>query len=288
MPDLDEPDEPTPDEQPPERRSPAEQPTGRDRLRGALLRPSRGQVDRRGAAGAARASPRSRRCASPTSTTPTPSQREQDLIDVLNGLAGTTQRAERRSRACERTRDDLQSSTGARQAALAQAEQRGRHAGDPGRPGAGDRARASGSRSPRPTAPSTSTRMVDMIQELRTAGAEAIQINGRSGSSRRRRSTTPSAGSWSTASWSTSPYVVDVIGEPSTLHGAVDFPKGPRDAVRGRGRDGRRSSELDVARHRGRRAPRGSLSTPSPTRRSNLTAGASAHRPEETPCTPTT
>ena len=26
-----------------------------------------------------------------------------------------------------------------------------------------------------------------------------------------------------------SPYVITAIGEPTTLHGAVDFPKGPRD-----------------------------------------------------------
>jgi uncharacterized protein YlxW (UPF0749 family) len=32
-----------------------------------------------------------------------------------------------------------------------------------------------------------------------------------------------------------SPYVVDVIGEPGTLHGAVDFPKGPADQFQDEG-----------------------------------------------------
>ena len=50
--------------------------------------------------------------------------REQDLIDVLNGLAGTTQRAETEIARLETTRDDLQSSTDSRQAALPQAQDR--------------------------------------------------------------------------------------------------------------------------------------------------------------------
>ncbi len=102
--------------------------------------------------------------------------REQDLIDVLNGLAGTTQRAETEIARLETTRDDLQSDTGARQAALAQARSRPQR-WRPGRPGAGHRTGH----------PITITEVdgpvdvdpiLDMIQELRTAGAEAIQING--------------------------------------------------------------------------------------------------------------
>ena len=48
--------------------------------------------------------------------------RQQDLIDILNGLAGTTQRAERELARLEQTRDDLQSDSSRRQAALDQAE----------------------------------------------------------------------------------------------------------------------------------------------------------------------
>ena len=49
--------------------------------------------------------------------------RQQDLIDILNGLAGTTQRSEDEIERLEATRDDLQSDTSARQAALEQARQ---------------------------------------------------------------------------------------------------------------------------------------------------------------------
>ena len=49
--------------------------------------------------------------------------RQQDLIDILNGLAGTTQRSEDEIQRLEATRDDLQSDTSARQAALEQARQ---------------------------------------------------------------------------------------------------------------------------------------------------------------------
>src|SRR3954454_12966525 len=49
--------------------------------------------------------------------------REQDLIDILDGLAGTTQRAQSEIQRLESTRDDLQSDTNARQAALDQTRQ---------------------------------------------------------------------------------------------------------------------------------------------------------------------
>src|SRR3954468_2174859 len=47
--------------------------------------------------------------------------REQDLIDILNGLADTTQRAQSEIQRLEATRDELQSATSARQAALEEA-----------------------------------------------------------------------------------------------------------------------------------------------------------------------
>src|SRR3712207_2725284 len=49
--------------------------------------------------------------------------RQQDLIDVLNGLADTTQRAQAEIARLEEVRDDLQSETNARQAALEQARE---------------------------------------------------------------------------------------------------------------------------------------------------------------------
>ena len=69
--------------------------------------------------------------------------REQDLIDILNGLAGTTQRAQAEIQRLEETRDDLQSDTSARQAALEQARQQAAGAQHPGRHRPGHAARAS-------------------------------------------------------------------------------------------------------------------------------------------------
>ena len=97
-------------------------PSGRQRLLGALMRPSRSQavvgvllaLVGFAAVTQVRFSTVDNRYAS---------LREQDLIDVLNGLAGTSQRAESEITRLQQTRDDLQSRTGAREAALAQAQQ---------------------------------------------------------------------------------------------------------------------------------------------------------------------
>ncbi len=59
--------------------------------------------------------------------------RQQDLIDILNGLAGTTQRSEDEIQRLESTRDDLQSDTSARQAALEAGPAAGAGAQHPGR-----------------------------------------------------------------------------------------------------------------------------------------------------------
>jgi uncharacterized protein YlxW (UPF0749 family) len=103
--------------------------------------------------------------------------REQDLIDVLNGLAGTTQRAETEISRLETTREGLQSSTDSRQAALAQAQDRSDTlailAGLVPVTGPGIRITVK-----EMTGEVGIGSMLDTLQELRTAGAEAIQING--------------------------------------------------------------------------------------------------------------
>lgn len=234
MPDIDEPDpereglEPTPESEPDREPGPdVGQPTGRDRLRRAMLRPSRGQVVVAvllalvGYAAVTQV-----RFTNVDDTYA--SFREQDLIDVLNGLAGASQRAESEINRLERTRDDLRSSTSARQAALAQAEQQANAlaimAGLVPVTGPGIRV----------TVTETDgtidvDTMVDMIQELRTAGAEAIQINEQVRVVAQTSFEDAIGGISVSGTLVTSPYVIDVIGEPGTLHGAIDFPKGPRE-----------------------------------------------------------
>ena len=104
--------------------------------------------------------------------------REQDLIDVLNGLAGTTQRAEAEIARLESTRQNLQSRTESRQAALAQAQERADTlailAGLVPVTGPGIRITITEG-----DAPVDIDSMLDTVQELRAAFAEAMQINGK-------------------------------------------------------------------------------------------------------------
>jgi uncharacterized protein YlxW (UPF0749 family) len=203
------------------------EPTGRDRLRDALLRPSRGQVvvavllALLGYAAVTQV-----RFTQVDNTYA--GLREQDLIDVLNGLAGTSQRAESQIARLERTRDDLRSSTGAREAALAQAQQEADTlailAGLVPVTGPGIRVTV--------TEDEGTVRvqsMVDTIQELRTAGAEAIQVNGQVRVVADTAVEDASGGLVIGGQLVTSPYVIDVIGDPRTLaDSGIDFPYGPR------------------------------------------------------------
>ncbi|GAW48451.1 MULTISPECIES: DUF881 domain-containing protein [unclassified Nocardioides] len=208
--------------------TPERQPSGRDRLRRAFLRPSRGQlVVAVLLALVGFASITQVRFNEVDNTYG--SLREQDLIDVLNGLAGTTQRAEAEIARLQHTRDDLQSSTGAREAALAQAQDEAETlailAGLVPVTGPGIRVTITEG----DTAVDINT-VVDMIQELRTAGAEAIQINGEVRVVASTSFADGVGGILVGDQLVSSPYVVDVIGEPHLLaESGIDFPKGPRD-----------------------------------------------------------
>jgi uncharacterized protein YlxW (UPF0749 family) len=156
------------------------------------------------------------------------SLREQDLLDLLNGLADNTQRAESEITRLERTRDDLRSSTGAREAAIAQAEKQSNNLAIMAGlvPVTGPGIRVTITETDGTVEVDT---IVDMIQELRTAGAEAIEINEQVRVVAQTSFDDAVGGIEVDGQLVTSPYVFDVIGAPGTLHGAVDFPKGPRD-----------------------------------------------------------
>ncbi len=206
-------------------RSPAQ--SGRERLRRALVRPSRGQVvvavllALLGYAAVTQV-----RFNNVDNTYA--SLREQDLIDVLNGLAGATQRAESEITRLETTRNDLQSSTGKRQAALTQAQQDADTlaimAGQVPVTGPGIRITIT-----EEDGTIDVDSVVDMVQELRTAGAESMQFNGTARVVAQTAFDDATGGIEVGGERVTSPYVVDVIGDPDTLTGAVNFPKGPRD-----------------------------------------------------------
>ena len=159
------------------RPAPPKPPTGRERLLTALRRPSRAQAVVAvllavvGFAGVTQV-----RATEVDDTYA--GLREQDLIDVLNGLAGATQRAETERARLESTRRDLQTSTDNRQAALAQAQERADTlaimAGQVPVTGPGIRVTID-----EDGAPVKADTVLDTIEELRTAGAEAMQFNGK-------------------------------------------------------------------------------------------------------------
>ena len=152
--------------------------------------------------------------------------REQDLIDVLNGLAGTTQRAQAEISRLESTREDLQSSTDSRQAALAQAQERSDTlailAGLVPVTGPGIRITIKEA-----DAPVDTDTVLDTIEELRAAGAEAIQVNGQVRVVAQSAIEDAVGGFYIDGQLLSAPYVIDVIGEPHTLAGALSFPSGP-------------------------------------------------------------
>jgi uncharacterized protein YlxW (UPF0749 family) len=202
-------------------------PTGRDRLRGALLRPTRGQVIVAvllvvlGFAAVTQV-----RFTNVDSSYA--GLREQDLIDVLNGLAGTSQRAEAEIARLESTRDDLLSDSGAREAALVANQQDADNlailAGVVPVTGPGIRLTVTEMDSPVEVQD-----MVDTLQELRTAGAEAIQVNGQVRVVANTAVEDATGGLLIGGVLVSSPYVIDAIGDSHTLSAAVEFPSGPRD-----------------------------------------------------------
>ncbi len=153
--------------------------------------------------------------------------REQDLIDFLNGLAGTTQRAEAEIRRLERTRDDLLSDTNRREAALAQAQNEANTlsilAGLVPVTGPGVRITLS-----EVTDQVRLDTILDTVQQLRTADAEAIQFNGQVRVVAQTAFEEAEGGLLVGGTFVEPPYVIDAIGEPNTLDEALSFGLGPK------------------------------------------------------------
>ncbi len=156
--------------------------------------------------------------------------REQDLIDILDGLAGTRQRAEAEIARLERTRDDLQSDTRQREAALKQAQSEATTlnilAGLVPVTGPGVRVTIT-----EVTGEIKLSTMLDTVQELRIQGAEAMQFNGQVRVVAQTAFEDAEGGLGVDGTFVEPPYVIDVIGEPNGLAQAIQFPGGPRDQV---------------------------------------------------------
>ncbi len=167
------------------------------------------------------------------------SLREQDLIDVLSGLAGASQRARNEVDRLERVKRGLQSDSERQAEALAQAQQQADTlsilAGLVPVTGPGIRITIT-----EETGPVDIDSVLDAIEELRTAGAEAIQLNGKVRVVAQ-SSLSDAVGGFSVdGTLLSSPYVIDVIGDPHGLHGGMDFKDGPSSQLRDDG------AEVDI------------------------------------------
>ena len=204
--------------------------TAAERLRQALLRPSRKQV----VAGvllalvgfAAVTQVRV------TGTDDTYSSlREQELIDLLDGLSGTRQRTEAEIDRLEGVAGDLRDDRTKRRTALEQAAAQVSTlnilAGLVPVTGPGIRLTIT-----EETGRVRLSSLLDTIQELRTVNAEAIAINGKVRVIAQTSFAEVEGGFRVDGDRIEAPYVIDVIGDPATLSGAIDFPLGPRKQLR--------------------------------------------------------
>lgn len=153
--------------------------------------------------------------------------REQDLVNVLSGLAGASRRARAEITRLEEARDELVSDTDAERVALQQATNEADTlsvlAGLVPVTGPGIRITIT-----EVTGRVRADTILNMVQGLRIASAEAMQFNGQVRLVAQSSFTSAEGGLVVDGQLLSSPYVVDVIGDPSALAGAMSILEGPR------------------------------------------------------------
>jgi len=152
--------------------------------------------------------------------------RESELIQVLDGLTGTAERARREVGRLDTRREELRDESRARAAALDEAEQRVRTlniiAGLVPVTGPGLRVTITES-----TSRVSVGSLLDTIQELRTAGAEAMEFNDSIRLGADSSFDNAVGGVELDGQLLEPPYVLDVIGDPHILRTALTFSTGP-------------------------------------------------------------
>jgi len=198
---------------------------GLERLRNALLRPSRAQVVV-GVLLAVLGFAAVTQVRTNTTDNSYAGYREQDLVDVLSALTGTSQRAQTEIDRLEATRRRLEADQQAQAAALAAARKQEDElailAGSV--PVTGPGIRVTVTEGPQHVDVDA---VLDTIEELRSAGAEAMQVNGKVRLVAQSSVQATPAGLEIDGVELTSPYVFDVIGDPHTLQGALSLSDGP-------------------------------------------------------------
>ncbi|MEU9829578.1 DUF881 domain-containing protein [Micromonospora chersina] len=166
-----------------------------------------------------------------TSTDPTlAATREEDLVRISSDLDARERRLRQDIEALEDSQRQLRSGEQGRQAALEEATRRadelGILAGTLPAVGPGLSVRFEG-----PDKAVEAERILDAVQELRGAGAEAMQIAGADGTAVRIIASTyfvdaSGGGLVVDGRRLTGPYVISVIGDPATLRTALNIPGG--------------------------------------------------------------
>ncbi|MFI2713432.1 DUF881 domain-containing protein [Micromonospora sp. NPDC018662] len=172
-----------------------------------------------------------------TSTDPTlAATREEDLVRISSDLDSRERRLRQDIEALEESQRQLRSGEQGRQAALEEATRRadelGILAGTLPAVGPGLEVQFSG-----PDKAMSSTRILDAVQELRGAGAEAMQIQGVDGTAVRIIASTyfvdaSGGGLVVDGRRLSGPYTILVIGDPATMRTALNIPGGVVSSVR--------------------------------------------------------
>jgi Uncharacterized protein conserved in bacteria len=166
------------------------------------------------------------------------SARQEDLVRILSDLDAQEERIRQEIAGLEESRRQLSSGAQGRQAALEEARRRadelGILAGSLPARGPGLLVTFTPVSKPIPAA-----RVLDAVQELRGAGAEAMQITGGDGAAVRVVASTyflDSDGGISVGGRRlTGPYTIVVIGDPKTMRTALNIPGGVVASVSGDG-----------------------------------------------------
>ncbi|MEH1169548.1 DUF881 domain-containing protein [Micromonospora sp. CPCC 205539] len=175
-----------------------------------------------------------------TSTDPTlGATRQEDLVRILSDLDARENRLQQDIRALEDSQRQLQSGEQGRQAALDEATRRadelGILAGTLPAKGPGLTVRFDGGGGESISA----DRVLDAVQELRGAGAEAMQIAGGAGSPARIIASTSflngDNGLVVEGRRLVGPFTITVIGDPATMRTALNIPGGVVASVQGDG-----------------------------------------------------
>jgi uncharacterized protein YlxW (UPF0749 family) len=206
-----------------------EKPTGLIRLRRSLLRPSRGQAVVAVLVGVlAFAAVTQVRISGHDDTYA--GLRQDQLIQALDGLQAASRKSERDIADLQQTRDQLTSSTRRRAAALEQAQKElatlSVLAGTVAATGPGV-----GVTVEDPKGGFSLTHLLDGVEELRNAGVEAIQINGKVRVIAQTSFEDDPQGILVDGTLLKAPYVIEAIGSPDTLAGALNFQGGFVDDV---------------------------------------------------------